>query len=322
MFGFRPLVMIPSLLYLVVVCHASCLAADVREWTDSTGRFKIQGEFFAANPSTVVIKKKRDGALVAMEIDKLSSGDQTYVRDHLAELESTKAGASTDLQSFQTWTTKEGFELRGKVVAFGSRDVEITRTAGKVVVNGTAFSKLDAYYQHVVLKIVAQYAAPNVKTERDLEQWLRSNQGNVKPIHVDGVKLQLEDGSDLLVPFFLFSEQDLAVLQPGYQSWQQEKASQQERDREDFLMQVQANRYQQEKEATVRNQQIQMMALDLLAINAGVYSVWEVMLAPAVGYSVRPVSVVVNAVDSTQAQQMALSRYPNFSVVGVRRLSN
>lgn len=300
---------------------ASVPAAEVREWSDATGRLKIQGEFFAANPSTVVIKKKRDGDLVALELEKMSSADQSYVRDHLAKLEVNKPESTSDLDSFQTWTTKEGFELRGKIVAYGSRDVEIGRISGKVAVNGIAYSKLDAYYQHIVLKIVAQYASPDVKSERDLEQWVKSQQGAIQPIRVEGVKLKLEDGSDLLVPFFLFSDHDLEVLQPGYETWKQEKATEKDREREDFLMQVQADRYQREKDTAVRNQQIQMMQLDLLAINAGIYGVWEVMMAPAIGYYVRPMSVVVHAVDSAQAQQMAVNQYPNYSVVGVRKLS-
>lgn len=306
------------LVFFAVVCVSPLHA---RQWTDATGRLKIDADFFAASDDTVVIKR-RNGSLVALKIDQLSSEDQQFVQEKRTLLESAVRDASTEPGDLQTWRSVGGFEFRGRAIAFGRREVSMQRTAGIVTINGTALSRLNTFYQHIAPKIVAQYADPNVSTTQDLDRWLRNMRGTPPTFTVEGVLMKLEDGSELAVPFFLLSEKDLAILSPGWEQWKQEHASEVDRKREDFLMTVQAESYQQQREVDAASHQIQMMQLELLAVNAGLISIWEVMLRPRPGVYARPTSVILSAQNSLEAEQQALQNYPGFTVAGVRRASN
>jgi hypothetical protein len=308
--------------FVLIVIAIGCVSQlHARQWTDATGRLKIDADFFAASDDTVVVKR-RNGSLVALKIDQLSSEDQVFVQEKKTLLDSTVGDDSTKPGDLHTWTSAGGFEFRGRVIAFGRRDVSIQRTAGVVTVNGTALSRLNTFYQHIAPQIVAHYADPSVSTMQDLDRWLRNFRGNPPTFTVEGVLMKLEDGSELAVPFFLLSEKDLAILSPGWEQWKQEHASEMDRKREDFLMTAQAESYQQQREADAASHQIQMMQLELLAVNAGLVAIWEVMLRPRPGVYARPTSVIVPAQNSLDAEQQALQNYPGFTVIGVRRASN
>jgi thiol-disulfide isomerase/thioredoxin len=60
----------------VFLCCGQCLA---RTWTDSTGKYKREGEFVKLADDQVDICCD-DGKLVHIRMDKLSAGDQQYVR--------------------------------------------------------------------------------------------------------------------------------------------------------------------------------------------------------------------------------------------------
>jgi hypothetical protein len=303
----------------LVAAIASTLSA--REWADTTGRFKIDAEYFAANEDTVVLKK-RNGSLIGLQIAQLSTADQQFLDEKKKALAAEAASPEKSLDQFQTWTSKSGFEIRGRIVAFGRREVTIRRVAGIVNVNGTAYSRLNTFYQQIIPRIVAQFSDPSVQTIADVERWLRGQSGNPAPFTIEGVLMKLEDGSELAVPFFLFSDKDLAILNPGWEQWKAEQASDDDRKREDFLMSVQADSYQRQREADAASHQIQMMQLEMLAVNAGVISIWEVLLRPRPGVYGRETSVMVPAQNSLQAEQLAMQRYPGFVTAGVRRASN
>lgn len=310
-----------KLVVLVVFALLCTRPANARQWSDATGLFKLEAEVFATSSDTVVLKKK-SGALVAFKIDQLSPDDQKFLAAQKAEAKNEVDQATDPTTDIQTWTSRDGFELRGRVIAFGRREVVIMRLAGVVNVNGTALSRLHPFYRYIVPKVVAQFADSSVKTEQDVERWLKQNNGNAPVFNIEGVLLKLEDGSELAIPFFLFSEKDLAVLNPGWEQWKAEQASQEDRNRESFLMSVQADSYQKQREAEAASHQIQMMQLELLAVNAGVVSVWEVLLRPKPGVYGREMSVMVTARDSLQAEQLVTRSYPGFATVGVRRASN
>ena len=303
--------------FVLLLCSTTLLG---REWSDSTGRLKLEAEFFAASSDTVVIKR-RDGSLVGLKIDELSAADLAFVNEKKQQLEAAKGTEATDASAFQTWTSVDGFEIRGKVIAFGRREVSVQRIAGLVTVNGTAMSRLNLFYQYIVPKVVAKFADPTVKTAQDVDRWLRSLRTPPPTFTVEGVLMKLEDGSELAVPFFLLSERDLAILNPGWEKWKQEDSSERDRQQESFLMSVQADSYQRQKDADATSHQIQMMQLGLMAVNAGLISIWEVQLQPRPGVYARPTWVMVPAPNSLDAEQQVLQNYPGFTVVGVRRAS-
>jgi hypothetical protein len=287
--------------------------------------------------------QKPSGELVGIRVNELSAEDREFLRDWQAQrqppvpaaTEPTQAPADvpsaavTDtraVERVQLWTARDGVQLKGRAVGFGRDEIVIDRVTRLISVNGTAFTNLDPASQYVVLKIVAELDDPNVKTERDLDHWVRRQQGEPRVFSIEGVRMRLEDGTAVTVPFFVFSEQDLEVLRPGWEQWQDEQASAAERERQDFLMTVQADQYQSQREQEQleqarRFQQIQMMQTELMAAATGLTTFWEVYLLPAPGRFGRPLSVMVSARTSLQAQQMATARFPGYVAGPARALT-
>lgn len=312
-------------LILLVFCGIAtwCLPASARDWKDAGGRVVVRGEAFAVNPHTVVIQRP-NGELIGLRIADLSEADQAFLKEHHAELvpapEQQPQPDQPDVQPAprsapatpprgQLWTSRDGHQIRGRAIGFSKDQITIGRSGRLINVNGVAFSNLDPVAKYVVLQVVAEFDDPTVRTERDLNEWVRNQGGQPRTFPIEGVVLSLADGKKVTVPFFLFSDQDLSALRPGWEHWKHEQATETEKEREDFLMSVQAQQYQLERE---KARQIQMMQLELLASATGLTTVWEVYLMPAAGVYARPLSVVVSARTSAQAQQIAMSRYPGY----------
>ncbi len=58
------------------------LLAFAREWTDSTGKYKVEAEFVAVKDGKVQLRKS-DGTIVAVPIERLSESDQLLVKQRL-----------------------------------------------------------------------------------------------------------------------------------------------------------------------------------------------------------------------------------------------
>lgn len=303
-------------LLLCVAVATGQAPQTTREWNDVSGRFLARGQFFASNDDTVVVRR-RNGTLVGVELKDLSTEDRQFVAEKRAAIESSEPQPGA-LDEYQTWTSRSGFEVKGRIIAFGQREFEFRRMAGLVMVNGTAFSRLPPFSQVTAIQIVAEFDDPAVKTEADLSRWAAKLGTDSRKYTVEGVMLKLEDGTELPVPFFMFSEDDLDALRPGYEQWKDGKSSDESRAREDFLLQLQAEEHNRGR---MESRQIEMMKLNLMAAATGVTTIWEVFLVPPPGVFARPLSVVVPARDSLQAQQMALAQYPGFRVNSTRSLS-
>ena len=321
--GFERWIMNIRLIVLPLIALLLCsLVADaqspqqIREWNDASGRFLVRGEYFASNDDTVVVRR-RNGTLVGVELKDLSEAEQEFVKERKAAIESSEPRPEA-IEQYQTWKSRNGFEVKGRIVAFGQREVELRRMAGLVMVSGTAFSRLPPFSQVTAIQIVAEFDDPSVKTEADLNRWAATLGAESRKYTVEGVLLKLEDGTELPVPFFMFSEEDLYALRPGYEQWKDAKSSEESRTREDFLLQLQAEEHNRGR---MESRQIEMMKLNLLAASAGVTTIWEVFLVPPPGVFARPLSVAVPARDSLQAQQMALAQFPGFRINATRSLS-
>ena len=88
------------------------------------------------------------------------------------------------------------------------------------------------------------------------------------------------------------------------------------------MLKAEAAEHQRQKEAAAQERrQIQMMQLGLLAVNAGVTSIWEVAMSPGPGMSGRSMSVLVPARNSSAAAAQASQKYPGYLVTGARQYS-
>lgn len=80
---FSLFVSISSILFFVV---GSVLCADDRMWTDNTGKFQIEALLLDFDGKTVKLRKKEDGKVLNMPLEKLSLPDRVYVRKMMNEL--------------------------------------------------------------------------------------------------------------------------------------------------------------------------------------------------------------------------------------------
>jgi len=134
MFGVRKALV--SILVLAFVFPARCLDALAREWTDTTGKYRVEADFVEATDDGVQIKKT-NGEVVNIPLEKLSEADRRYVR--------YKVGLATvDLTGI--WQTDEGaiyrFEDDGETISAKALESRV-------------ISSLDAKLRHDGAKVVA-----------------------------------------------------------------------------------------------------------------------------------------------------------------------
>ncbi len=309
------------ILCLCVVAAVSAGSSEGREWTDATGKFHWRADLFAASEELAILRE-RDGDLHAVQVSELSEADQGFVKKYLED-------DSRVSQDVHNWTMASGLKVKGTVLAYKSGPVEFEYKNGTPYVNGKRFRQLDPVYQKMVIKLVAETEDPSVETEADYKKWARALRRQKRTVQVDGVLMQLQSGQEYSIPMFLFSRADRSVLEAGWQQWSDEEATRQQQAQQDALLRAEAEDYQRRsKEAEQREQEekeqdrrIQMMQLGLLAVDAGLTSIWEVQMAPGPGVYGRPMRVVVPANDSIAAQQAALQQHPGYVVGPTRQLS-
>jgi hypothetical protein len=284
-----------------------------RTWTDSTRNYHVEADLVAFNDDTVVLKKENHH-LVAVPIAKLSKDDQAYMRSkEVAE----QARRSAD--AMQMWTMKSGLKVIGRVVDYGSKEITIQRRRGKIYVNDRLFDNLPEVYQKMLPKIVAHFENVEIDDKRAFDAWVTKLRGEPRTYTCEGVLLELDSGDEYGVPFFFFSSDDLEILEPGWQRWLATDKDRSKREQESFLLQTQAQAYQQDR---MVDQQIAMMQLQMQGYQAGLFDLWEVRMFPGPGVVSPPLLVVVPARDSRSAAAEAIRRNPGFvpgPVAKVRR---
>lgn len=286
--------------------------ATARTWTDVTGKYSIEAELFAFDHKQVILERDSDKELGAVDIEQLSEADREYLKTKEAE-----AQGKENLSTPQAWTTRGGMKILGRVLDYTSREVTIQRRRGKILVNDRAFDNLPEVYQQIVPRLVGHYEKNEVHDLRTLQAWLVHRGGAPVKYQVDGVVLELENGDEYAVPFFLLSDKDLEVLQPGWQRWlaSDDHAAQQSHA---FHLESSAAAYHRDREA---RRQIAQMRLNLQAIDAGITSMWEVTLYPPRGSHGSPLWVAAMGRNSAQATQNALANHPGYVAGPVRRVS-
>tara|TARA_R110002049_G_scaffold288534_2_gene471151 strand:- start:40132 stop:41052 length:921 start_codon:yes stop_codon:yes gene_type:complete len=293
--------------FALAIAFATILQA--REWTDATGKYTIAGDVIAYGNSSAVIKKQ-NGDLVAVPIAKLSKADRDYLK-HQDPVGVDKQGEST-----QSWRLRSGLKLRGKLIDFHQHDLVVQRRLGRVYVNNQRFDKLPAVYREIVPKIVEHFTWEKVDGEKGLVAWARTQKGKPRKFRCDGFLVELEDGNLYCVPFILFSDATLKTLKPGWEQWLAAKEDHEKKEEQSFLLRTQAEAYEKERE---RTKQIQQLQLNLQAYEAGVFDLWEVAMYPPPGRYGIPLSVIVPAMNSIQAKEVAKQKNPSY-VVGPMRI--
>lgn len=281
-----------------------------RTWTDNTGRYTLEAELVAFDEDRVILQRDEDGALGSVDRARLSDADQQYLNSS----DASEATARRD--GAQLWTFANGLSVPGKVVDYVRRDVTVQRRRGHVYVNNRRFTNLPDVYQRIVPLIIGNAEGNNVVDEKSLEAWLVHRKGEPQTYTVDGVVLELESGDEYAVPFFLFSADDLEVLQPGWQAWLAASGDYDTQEDRTLELQSLAGAYQQ---GAQMKRQVAQIQLGLQAVDVGLTSLWEVTLYPQGGG--QPLWVMAPGRDSRTAQANALANNPGYVVGPVRRLS-
>jgi hypothetical protein len=288
---------------------------QARQWQDASGKYSVVGDLIARNADQVVIKRK-NGRLVAIDIKELSEKDREYLSGKEAEAE-TQAQA----KRLQTWTFRRGYQASGRLVDYIRKDVVVARRRGHVYINDRPLDNLPEIYQLIARRIVSHFEDTPMEANRDLDKWLQSKGNQPRKYTVEGVVLELENGDEYAVPFFMFSDTDQELLKPGWERWNGAKEDEAVQAKERFLLEAQARVYDQQQRQSQQQMQIAQLELALLAAAPGGVELWEVALYPRPGMNSYPLSVVVPGANSNVASAQALQRYPAYIVGEVRRVS-
>ena len=288
--------------------------AGARPWSDKSGEYELEADLVSFDDEVVVLRRG-DKELAALAIADLSDADREFLKSQEAKDAAAKAFAAP-----QEWSLRGGQTVKGKVVDFADRDVTIDRRRGRIFVNDRLMNNLPEFYRDLVPQIVAHQEKLPLADGRALRRWLIDQGDKPHLFHVQGVVIEDENGDEFAVPFFLFSDADLKLLQPGWDEWLAAHSKQDYESEDDhgFLLRSLAAARQQDQEL---QREIALMQLTMQTIQAGVTSLWEVTLYPAAGQGGPPLWVVVTGRDSNQATVAAMNQNPGYVAGPVRRVS-
>jgi hypothetical protein len=285
-------------------------AAYGRVWTDASGKYSFEADLIAFNETDLVLQKP-DKTLVAVDFEQLSAEDQKYVQSKEAAEALDKLHAKK-----QIWKMRSGLEVIGNVVDYVRKDVTFSMTRGRIYVNDQQFENLTGIQQKVVPLVAAHFTGRDITDRAGLFDWLRRRRGEPITFTVEGVQMELENGDLYGVPFFLFSDQALAVLKPGWEQWAAKTSTFEQQQESELQLQTAAQSFH---DGQAQTNQLLKMQLQLQAFQAGL--LWEVMLYPEAGTLGWPLYVVVPGRDSRQAGWNALAKNPGYTLGPIARVS-
>ena len=157
----------------------------------------------------------------------------------------------------------------------------VQRRLGRVYVNHKWFDKLPKVYRSIVPYIVGHFTKTKIDGEKGLEKWLLTQKGKPRTFRCQGLLMELDDQQLYCIPFFLFSDDSIKSLKPGWERWLEASEDEEWRERESFLLRAQAKAYELHQQQQLR--QIQRLQLNLQAYDAGLVDLWEVKMFPPSG---------------------------------------
>ena len=299
-------------LFVVLTLINTTIVAQARQWSDSSGNYSIEADLVAFNQDSVIIQRA-DKELASIPIADLSDADRQYLKSKEAIQTNSKR-----LDTLQTWTTKSGLKVLGKIVDYARGEVIIQRRRGKIYVNDTAYKNLPGVYQTMVMRVVAYLESMEIPDVKALEKWVRSLGGQPRSYILEGVTIELENGDEYSVPFFLLADKDQQVLKPGWDAWMNDREDYQKRQEHAFELQALSSAYHQNQAV---DQRIAELNLNMQAIQAGLTSAWEVTLYPVEGNPNPPRWVITLGRNSRDATIAALRENPGYVEGPVRKVS-
>ncbi len=306
--------------FLVMLAVAAAIllsqeSATAREWTDGSGNYSIEADLIGFDDENVVLQRA-DKELGSVKIADLSEEDQKYL-----ETKEAQAARDKNMNGPQAWTTKSGLKLVGRVVDFARTDVTVQRRRGRMYVNDRRFNNLPEIYRELLPKVIDHFEDDDVPNRSAMNAWLRRQGAKPRTFRVDGVILEVANGDEYTIPFFVFSDDDRKLLKAGWDSWLAVQKDYEERENQAYLLEAMAAMRQQNDKlqrqvAELRLQQQRAQAVPVPVSGRR----WEVTLYPNLGNPQPPRWVVVHGSTSEDATRAALLQNPGFSAGSVRRI--
>lgn len=198
---------------LALISLAFKSPVEARQWKDQTGVYSIEADLIGFDDQTVILQRANK-ELGACEIDKLCEADREFLKSKQAlEIH------DSNLQKVQSWKLVNGLHMIGKIADYAKRDLTIQRRRGKVYVNDKSFTSLPPVYQKMLLAIVSEEEQQKIETESDLNAWVLTLKGDPKEYHLEGVVMELENGDEHSIPFFMFVDQDRELRPRASAGW-------------------------------------------------------------------------------------------------------
>lgn len=221
----------PLLVFNLVLSGFLALAVppEDREWSDKSGHYKFKAELVAWNDSKAVLQHQ-DKQLVTVNLDDLSAADREYIKSV-----PVKTGS---VREMNVWQLQDGFKFKGQFLQFDSSTLEVHADNDALYVDNRKFDNLPPVYQDVVLHIASHFVGQDFADAQQLIAWLKGQPDSSKEFQCNGVLMQTENGDRYNIPIFLFADADEAVLNTGWNRWQNAR-NREERETESLILQAQ-----------------------------------------------------------------------------------
>ena len=309
----------------LIVCFVAA-SAEARTWTDASGQFTVEAELIDFDEQTVILKRAPANDLIAVEIAKLSEADKEFLKAN-AKLQTQQAGKDGN----RTWTLRDGEQVVGRILKYARGTLTIQRrravvhitarpqhSGAEVGVVDKPIDEITPLHQYLLPKVISHFEEDvTVKDIKEIKAWAIKLRGQPREYLFEGVILILENDEMFAVPFFLFSEEDLEALQPGWKQWAEAEKAHADQEQAKLAQQQQASLYMRARIRAHERDQRQQMAIDAFVFGV---SQWQVQLVPKPGTGAAATTAVVPGRSSQDARAAALTRFPNHVVGAIRRL--
>ncbi len=328
---------------LLGVLGSVATANESRQWKGSGDQPVVSAKYVTADDKRVVLEDET-GELVILQTTQLSAVDQEYVaaKRTLKRLGEPEAGPGATVTPTVTpaveasavapvpqdypssWRLAGGAEIKGALVGFARQVFIVRRERGQIYVDAHKLGQLPVAYDLVLPTVVGTVDKTPLKDVVELEKHLAKLGGGPFEYIVDGIQVSLQGGGSITIPPEILEPNYSALVRPGFDRWlasRAEDVSAEDRYATDSRERLMLDSYAQlQSNEAIRQRQFRQLELGYLSVATGITSVWEVTLLPYTAYGY-PFSVVVNARDSLQAEQLALQNYPGWQIGPTRKLS-
>ncbi len=305
-------------LFLLLISGSLSLAA--REWSDSSGNFKVEADLVAFDGETVVLKAKT-GRLLALKLADLSKSDLEYLKTpEVAAFENSAPVPEAPTE----WSLQNGQVVRGAMAGIGIQKVLIFRRDAKTHISFDGKEITHPIYKTLLPEIVNQLASTSFKTLEELDRHLATLKPPSLAYALPSVTVSTDKGT-VCIPNFLFKKEEQKYIWAASErlrSLQDSELSSEDREkllaRENFLARSYGRGRNQAVNGPVEISQMQLDFLANAALVAARAEFWEVVIAPPNAYMM-PFTVLVPAANSGDAEAQVAARYPGYRLVGIGR---